>query len=381
MNQFQVIVLATPAFLLLMALEFAWCHWRERRGLGANSYRFSDTLNSLSLGVLSQLSGIFTALLMMGAYTAIYSFSAGWRQHDFWSSAIGIVLALLFYDFCYYWLHRAGHRVAIYWAAHVVHHQSQHYNLSTALRQTSSGALLAWVFYAPMALAGVPPMVFGTVALIDLLYQFWVHTEQVGKLGWFDRVFCSPSNHRVHHAVNDTYLDKNYGGILILWDRLFGSFQEEGEACVYGTRSPLNSWDPLWANAEVYWTLLQDSLQAQRWSDKLRVWFKPPGWRPADVAQRFARAEFSTARVQRYDPPVSRTLQWFAGLQFMLLLGCVSVLLWFALSWPLRNVAIWSAALVCAYWTLGGLLQGRIKLLQLILLDAVALLVALLLVV
>jgi sterol desaturase/sphingolipid hydroxylase (fatty acid hydroxylase superfamily) len=139
---------------------------------------------------------------------------------------VGLGLALVFYDFCYYWLHRAGHRVAVLWAAHVVHHQSEDYNLSTALRQTSSGFLLGWIFYLPMAVAGVPPLVFGVVALVDLLYQYWVHTQQIGRLGWFDRWFCSPSNHRVHHAVNDRYLDKNYGGILIVWDRLFGSFIE-----------------------------------------------------------------------------------------------------------------------------------------------------------
>jgi alkylglycerol monooxygenase len=162
-----------------------------------------------------------------------------------------VLLALVLYDFCYYWLHRAGHEVALFWAAHVVHHQSQHYNLSTALRQTSSGLLFGWIFYLPMAVAGrAADHLWHRAALIDLLYQFWVHTEQVGKLGWFDRVFCSPSNHRVHHAVNDRYIDRNYGGILMLWDRLFGSFQEEkdNEPCVYGTRGALNSWDPLWAN-------------------------------------------------------------------------------------------------------------------------------------
>ena len=161
------------------------------------------------------------------------------HNEAFWTTWYGWLLALVFYDFCYYWLHRAGHETAIFWAAHVVHHQSQDYNLSTALRQTSSGALLGWIFYVPMAMAGVPPLVFGIVALIDLLYQFWVHTEHVGKLGWFDRWFCSPSNHRVHHAVNDSYLDRNYGGILIIWDRLFGSFKEEDEKCVYGTRIAL----------------------------------------------------------------------------------------------------------------------------------------------
>src|SRR3989344_1087552 len=189
MSPSQIIVLATPVFFLLIAIELAVGYRRQR-----NTYRLADAVSSISLGMLSQTSAVFTRLLRIGIYTALF--------------------------------------------AHVVHHQSQDYNLSTALRQTSSGALLGWIFYVPMALAGVPPLVFGVVALIDLLYQFWVHTEQVGKLGWFDRWFCSPSNHRVHHAVNDAYMDKNYGGILILWDRVFGTFKDEDdqEKCVYGTR-------------------------------------------------------------------------------------------------------------------------------------------------
>ncbi|MFN3570288.1 MAG: sterol desaturase family protein, partial [Polaromonas sp.] len=271
----QIIVLATPAFFLLIAIEFAW-GWAK----GRNTYRLNDAVSSIGLGMLSQVSAVFTRLFRIGIYTAIYSSVALYPNPEFWNTWYGWLIALVFYDFCYYWLHRAGHESAVFWAAHVVHHQSQDYNLSTALRQTSSGALLGWIFYVPMALAGVPPLIFGIVALIDLLYQFWVHTEHVPKLGWFDRWFCSPSNHRVHHAVNERYLDKNYGGILIVWDRIFGSFREEDEKCVYGTRSPLNSWDPLWANAEVYWALGKESWHARSWGDKLRVWFKPPGWRP-----------------------------------------------------------------------------------------------------
>ncbi len=181
-----------------------------------------------------------------------------------------------------------------------------------------------------MALAGVPPLVMGIVALIDLLYQFWVHTELVGKLGWFDRVFCSPSNHRVHHAVNDRYLDKNYGGILILWDRMFGSFREEDEKCVYGTRANLRSWDPLWANAEVYWALLRDSWHTRRWADKLRLWVKPPGWRPADLAQRWPKPAFALQQVQVFDPPLAPGAAWLAGVQFLVLLAGVATVLWFA---------------------------------------------------
>ena len=373
MNQFQVIVLATPLFFVLIALEFAWGYSRQRRGTGHNTYRLSDAINSVSLGVLSQLGGIFTKLLTVGIYTAIYSSVALFDEPVFWGTWYGVLLALVFYDLCYYWLHRAGHSIAVFWAAHVVHHQSQHYNLSTALRQTSSGALLGWLFYVPMAIAGVPPLIFGIVALIDLLYQFWVHTEQVGKLGWFDRVFCSPSNHRVHHAVNDHYLDRNYGGILVLWDRLFGTFREEDKKCVYGTRGQLNSWDPLWANAEVYWALLKDSWHTRRWGDKLRVWLKPPGWRPSDVAARFPKPEFDITTVSMFDPSASRATLWFAGVQFVLLLLGVSSVLWFAESWPTRDIAVWSAALAVGYWTIGAVLQGRISVLEVLLIEVAAL--------
>jgi sterol desaturase/sphingolipid hydroxylase (fatty acid hydroxylase superfamily) len=245
-TQELIITWATPVFFVLIALELLVAKLRGRQAYASN-----DAINSIGLGVISQLVGVFTKLLTIGIYAWCVEHLALFAlpENSLWVWAG----ALLLYDFCYYWLHRMGHEVNILWAAHVVHHQSEHYNLSTALRQTGSGALLGWLFYLPMAVLGVPLKVFVVVALIDLLYQFWVHTEQIGRLGWFDRVFCSPSNHRAHHAVNDRYLDRNYGGILIVWDRLFGSFVEEddNDPPVYGTRSPLRSWNPLWANAEV----------------------------------------------------------------------------------------------------------------------------------
>ncbi|MCW5650061.1 MAG: sterol desaturase family protein [Ramlibacter sp.] len=368
MSPSQIIVLATPVFLLLMAIEFAWGYTR-----GRNTYRLNDAINSVGLGMLSQISAVFMRLLRVGIYTAVYGAVALWPNEAFWSTWYGGLLALLFYDLCYYWLHRAGHESAVFWAAHVVHHQSQDYNLSTALRQTSSGPLLGWIFYLPMAVAGVPPLVFGIVSLVDLLYQFWVHTEHVPKLGWFDRWFCSPSNHRVHHAVNDRYLDRNYGGILILWDRLFGSFKEEDEQCVYGTRKPLNSWDPLWANAEVYWGLLKDSWHTRLWADKLRVWLKPPGWRPADVAARFPVAPFDMAGVQIFHPPMSRAVKWFGAVQFVLLLLGVAGFLWVADSLPLAQSALWLGALSAGLWAVGAVMQGRITMLEALLVEAAAL--------
>lgn len=368
MSPYQVIVLATPVFFLLIAIEFAW-------GLakGRNTYRLDDAISSIGLGMLSQVTQVFTYFLRFGIYIAVYGWVALWHHDAFWMTWYGWLLALVFYDFCYYWLHRLGHESAILWASHVVHHQSQDYNLSTALRQPSTGALLGWIFYLPMAIAGVPPLVFGVVALVDLLYQFWVHTEHVRKLGWFDRWFCSPSNHRVHHAVNDRYLDRNYGGILIVWDRLFGSFEEEGEQCVYGTRAPLGSWDPLWSNAEVYWALAKDSWHAKRWGDKLRVWFKPPGWRPADVAARFPKAPFDIERVQRFAPPMTKALAWFAGIQFLALLFAAVAFLWRAETLPLPQATVWVLAFSTGLWAVGAAMQGRITMTEALLLETAAL--------
>ncbi len=368
MSSSQIIVLATPVFFLLIAIEFAW-GWKKAR----NTYRLNDAITSIGLGMLSQTSAVFTRLLRVGIYTAVYSAVAIWPDSAFWTTWYGWLLALVFYDFCYYWLHRAGHESAVFWAAHVVHHQSQDYNLSTALRQTSSGALLGWIFYLPMAVAGVPPLVFGVVALVDLLYQFWVHTEHVPKLGWFDRWFCSPSNHRVHHAVNDRYLDRNYGGVLIIWDRIFGSFKEEDEKCVYGTRKPLNSWDPLWSNTEVYWGLLKDSWHARSWADKVRVWFKPPGWRPADVAKRFPHAPFDLQAVQTWHPPMSRAVMWFGALQFIALLGGVAAFLWVAEGMPRSQAAVWLGVLAAGLWAVGAVMQGRITVTEVLLVEVAAL--------
>jgi sterol desaturase/sphingolipid hydroxylase (fatty acid hydroxylase superfamily) len=353
MTSAQIIVLATPVFLGLIALECAVGIAR-----GRNTYRLHDAMTSIGLGMLSQVVGLFTALLMIGIYTLVFTHGA-LRPLPVDSPWVWIC-ALLLYDFLYYWKHRLGHRVALLWAAHVVHHQSEDYNLSTALRQTSTDWVAGWIFYLPMALLGFPPLVFGVVALVDLLYQYWVHTQQIGKLGWFDRVFCSPSNHRAHHAVNDRYLDRNYGGILILWDRLFGTFAEERDEdpCVYGTRSPLRSFNPLWSNLEVYAALARDSWHARRWTDKLKVWFMPPGWRPDDVKERFPKPPFDLRRVERFDPPMSARRRALALLLFIALLGGVVLLLWTAHTLSRVELAAGAVAVFTTLCLLGWIASG-----------------------
>jgi sterol desaturase/sphingolipid hydroxylase (fatty acid hydroxylase superfamily) len=344
----QIIVLATPVFLLLIGIEFLIGLKR-----GRNTYRLADALNSIGLGVMSQIVGVFSALFTVAVYALAFDHVSLWKlsASEPWVWIAGLVL----YDFCYYWVHRFGHTVALMWAAHVVHHQSEDYNLSTALRQTSSGWLVSWIFYMPMAVLGFPPLVFGVVALVDLLYQYWVHTQQIGRLGWFDRWFCAPSNHRVHHAVNDKYVDRNYGGIFIVWDRMFGSFEPEDDAvpCVYGTRGPLRSWNPLWANLHNYVDMAQDSWRARSWADKLRVWFKHPGWRPADVAQRWPKPAFDLARVTRFDPPMTRAAQALAVVLFIAVLAATTAFLWFAHRLTLTEQAGATVAIFAALWAVG----------------------------
>ena len=212
-----------------------------------------------------------------------------------------------------------------------------------------------------MAVVGVPPLVFAVVALIDLLYQFWVHTRQVGRLGWFDRWFCAPSNHRVHHAVDDVYLDRNYGGILIVWDRLFGSFQPEldDHPCVYGTRSPLRSWNPVWANLEVYAGLWQDCRHARGLGDKLRVWLKPPGWRPADVAERFPKSPFVLHAIPRYAPALTPARRWGAGAVFAIAIATTTLVLWNAHRLEPLALTAASATVLAMLWLVGWLCEGQ----------------------
>ena len=305
------VLYAIPFFFLLIALELVADRWR-----GLSTYRLSDSLNSLSAGVLSQASGLLTKgfglvfYLLAWEHIALFELSA-----DAWWVW---VFAFVLYDFCYYWAHRIGHERNVFWAAHVVHHQSEDYNLTTALRQTSTGFILGWIFFLPMALLGIPPLVLLTVGALNLLYQFWVHTRHVPKLGWLEWIFITPSNHRVHHAQNPIYMDRNYGGVFIIWDRLLGTFQEEldEEPVVFGVTTPLASWNPLWANLHFYAQLWRDALHASSWWDKLRIWFMPTGWRPDDVAARYPQVKPELSQFVKFDIPLTAGQKIYATLQF-----------------------------------------------------------------
>ncbi len=322
----DLIAIAIPFFLLALLVEIA-----VDRKQGTGFYRANDSVNSLSVGTLSTTFGYFTNLIpaVILAYAlqnlALFNIDLAW--FDFSPSGILLwLLALIAFDFCYYWAHRCGHEISVLWAAHAIHHQSEDYNLSTALRQTSSGFLFSWIFYLPLFLLGMPFEVFVTVNALDLIYQFWVHTQLVGKLGWLDRILVTPSNHRVHHAQNKIYIDKNYGGILVLWDRMFGTFQEEldDEPVIFGVRKPLASWNPIWANLQVYHYLLFDAVHTQNWKDKIGVWFRRTGWRPSDVEERYPKNPVILSAFEKYDPPLHPSLRRYVVIN--LVLGAIAVL-------------------------------------------------------
>ena len=295
-----LIAAAVPFFLLAIAVEWSWGRWR-----GRDTYRLTDAVSSLTLGGLSQARR-FVAL---GVGGSVYAWLASVTPFSTWSAEgwWAWVLAFVLYDLCYYCSHRAGHDIKLFWAAHVVHHQSEDYNLSTALRQTSSGFLFGWIFYTPLFFIGVPAEMMVTVGALNLIYQFWVHTEHVGELGWFEYVFVSPSNHRVHHARNPQYLDRNYGGVFIVWDRLFGSYQRElaSEPCVYGITKPIQSWSPVESWLHVYRDMFNDMRRTKSWAQRLWVPFLHPAWQPSDVAAANALLNQEDSPFEKYDPQVS----------------------------------------------------------------------------
>ncbi len=346
----KLILYAVPFFFVLIAVELLVDRWRAMP-----TYRLADTINSLSTGVLSTTTGLLTKGVGLVTYGVALNYLAVFELPE--NSVWVWLFAFVFYDFCYYWHHRLGHERNVLWAAHSVHHQSEDYNLSTALRQTSTGFLFGWIFYLPMAVLGVPLLVFVTVATLNLLYQFWVHTRHIPKLGWFEWFFVSPSNHRAHHAQNALYMDRNYGGVFIFWDRLFGTFQEEDDAepVIFGVTTPLASWNPLWANWQFYGQLLADARHTEHWRDKLRIWFMPTGWRPEDVAAKYPLHKPDLSQFEKFEVALPFRQQLYIALQFVAYVALGSYLLNLGETLPPQALivgwAIWGW--VCLYWEPG----------------------------
>jgi sterol desaturase/sphingolipid hydroxylase (fatty acid hydroxylase superfamily) len=350
------IVLAVPLFICLLLLELGWSLWRQR-----STFAFGDTLANLSLGLSGQVLNVFAKAASLGVYVLAYEYLALFQlpTSAWWVWVLGIIG----YDFLYYWNHRLGHEVNLLWASHVVHHSSEEYNLSTALRQTSTGFFTSWLFYWPLAVLGVPPVVFLVSGAISLLYQFWIHTRLIGSLGWFDRWFASPSNHRVHHGQNAYCVDRNYGAILMLWDHLFGSFAAERSAheepIVYGIHGQLKRYDLLHANLHKYADLLADARLADNWKDRIRVWFARPGWRPRAAELHDPKPAYDLAAFRIYRPQITRSAALFSLLQLVVVLLAGMPFITYGADLPRAWQIVAAGWLLTSLWVICHTLEGH----------------------
>ncbi|MCK7597964.1 sterol desaturase family protein [Microbulbifer sp. CAU 1566] len=351
-----LVTAAIPFFLLAVLLELALDRWR-----GWGLYRLNDAIGSLGAGILSRILGLVRMGILVLLYIPLYqwleptyqSLGIQWSLDNPWH----LLLAVVAYDFCYYWKHRICHEINIFWAEHLVHHQSEDYNLTTALRQSSDLVPLGWIFYLPLLLIGLPWELLVTAGAIDLIYQFWVHTQKFPKVRWMEWILVTPSNHRVHHAQNKVYVDRNYGGVLIVWDRLFGSYQEEldEEPCIYGVRKPLNTFDPLAANLQHFKRMWLDAVYTKSWKEKLTLWFRATGYRPADAEAAMPVPSGDLDNFQRFDPQISAGQRGYVLAQHLIYSGATLALLWYG-----RDLGYGILASMVLMLVIGLVINGRI---------------------
>ena len=318
----KILIIAMPLFLLLVLFE-KWYGWRK----GNDTVRTMDMISSLSSGVTNSTKDVLGLSIAIISYSwlvehlTIYQVKSSWMLY---------VIAFLALDFAGYWVHRLAHSVNFFWNNHIVHHSSEEFNLACALRQSISVYFRIYAFLLiPAAMLGVPQQVIAVVAPLHLFAQFWYHTQHINKMGWLEYIIVTPAHHRVHHAINPEYLDKNYGQIFIFWDRMFGTFQEETPAipAVYGVTRPVRTWNPIKINFMHLWLLMQDAWHTQSWKDKLRVWLMPLGWRPADVVEKYPVYKIEDVyHFEKYDTPAPKGMIIYLWIQLFCLLLIVSYL-------------------------------------------------------
>jgi alkylglycerol monooxygenase len=316
----KILIIAMPLFLLLVVFE-KWYGWRK----GFDTVKTLDMVSSLSSGVTNSTKdvlGLSIAIITYGwlvNHIAIIHIEASWLVY---------LIAFVALDFAGYWTHRLAHSVNFFWNNHVVHHSSEEFNLACALRQSISVFVRIYaVLLIPAAILGVPEKVIAVVGPLHLFAQFWYHTRHINRMGFLEYFIVTPAHHRVHHAINPEYLDKNYGQIFIFWDRMFGTFQEEQASipAVYGVTRPVRTWNPIKINFMHMWLLIKDAWHTKSWQDKFRIWFMPLGWRPVDVIEKYPVYKIEDVyHFEKYDTPASKGLQAYLWAQLICVLLLVS---------------------------------------------------------
>lgn len=346
------IALSIPIFFILIAVELAYAFYKK-----LDYYRLNDSLANLSQGIGSQLVGIFLKTSTFFAYLYIYEH---WRFYSFPSTLVSWIMLFIGVDFFYYWFHRMSHEVNALWAAHIVHHQSEEYNLTVALRQSWFQGGFSWAFYLPLAFAGFEPLMFLTISSFNTLYQFWIHTRAIDKMGPLEWIFNTPSHHRVHHGSNPKYIDKNHAGTLIIWDRIFGTFQKEEDEVVYGITKPLESWNPVWANFHYWVDLWETSKKARGLSDKINVFIKPPGWFPDYLGGRQYPQEIHVQDYTKYSPLYNTGYNIFILVHFLFSLVLASLLIFLNSKLSLVQLSGCSLFVILSLTTCGAILERKL---------------------
>ena len=345
------IALSIPVFFILIGLELAYNFYYK-----LNYYRLNDSIANLSQGIGQQLTGIFMKTALFFGYKYIFEH---WRLFEMPKTIWVWITLFIAVDFFYYWFHRMSHQVNALWAAHIVHHQSEEYNLTVALRQSWFQGWFSWVFYLPLAFAGFDPVMFLTLSAFNTLYQFWIHTRSVKSMGFLEYILNTPAHHRVHHGSNPKYIDKNHAGTLIIWDRIFGTFQQEEEEVYYGITKPLASWNPVWANVHYWDELVKTARKSSTLADKIKVFTKPPGWFPADLGGFQNAPEIDAKTYQKYNPEYHPKMTAYVLVQFLIALTAGSVILFSytrLASLPLICGAIFT---LCTLTACGALLEQK----------------------
>jgi alkylglycerol monooxygenase len=345
------IALSVPVFFILIGIELAWNFYKK-----LNYYRFNDAIANLSQGIGQQLTGIFMKTALFFGYKYIFE---NWRLFNLPQSIWIWIILFIGVDFFYYWFHRMSHQVNALWAAHIVHHQSEEYNLTVALRQSWFQGWFSWVFYLPLAFVGFDPIMFLTLSSFNTLYQFWIHTRAIKSMGPLEWILNTPSHHRVHHGSNPKYIDRNHAGTLIIWDRIFGTFQKEEEEVYYGITTPLASWNPIWANVHYWDELLKTARQSPGWMDKVNVFLKPPGWFPAHLGGFKSAPEIDPLVYKKYDPQYHQQLTGYVLVQFVVGLIAGSAILFLHSSLPSPALISGAIFVILTLLTCGALLEEK----------------------
>lgn len=351
----KILVFVMPIFLILIILEKLYGHYK-----GENTAPNMDSISSVSSGMVNSVKDVLGLSITLISYDWIASKIAIFHLD---ATIMAYIIGFIAIDFYGYWSHRLSHQINFLWNKHAIHHSSEEFNLACALRQPVSSFVNLFTFLLiPAALLGVPSKVIAITLPIHLFLQFWYHTKHIKKIGFLENILVSPSHHRVHHAINPEYMDKNHSQIFIIWDKLFGTFQEELETVppVFGITRPAKTWNPIRINFQHLWLLITDAWRAENWKDKFTIWFKPTGWRPENFEEKYPVHKITNVYdFEKYGTNHSKKLMIWSMIQAVITLLFITYLYNSIAIIGLPNVFIYGAFIFVTVYSYTELMDTR----------------------